>query len=167
MWILLLIGIGHFALSQTLKTFKGTVDYKFNLSSTNKITPNERKELENGITPYVKKMELLISYYTALYKGDNKVAKEVLSHDTLFSKDDAFTLAYMFSLARMKQLGVLYKPCIQVNDNGEELKIIVCTEQQQKEFIEHGNSKTYDLKCNYVGSLIKDNIQIYKLISYR
>ena len=114
---LLLIGIVNFALSQTFKIFKGTVDYKFHLSSTNSIKPGERSAFESDMAPYLKRIDLLSSYYKALNKGDTTASEFFLNSDTLLSKDNAFTLAYMFSLVRMKQLGILYKPCVQVNDD--------------------------------------------------
>ena len=161
-----LLGLLNSVFSQTLKTFRGTIDYKFHLSSTNAIKPVERNNFEKEMAPYFKKMDLLSSYYIALNKGDTTTAEKLLSKDTLLSEDNDFTIAYMFSLARMKRLGILYKPCIQVNDS-EETKIIVCTVQQQKQFIKHANSKKYKLECKYIGYLVIDNIQVYQLIRYK
>jgi len=164
---LFLIGLANLALSQTLKTFKGTVDYKFHLSSTNAIKPVERSAFEREMSPYLIKIDLLSSYYKALKKGDTLAAEKFLNSDSFLSKKDAFTLAYMYSLARMKQLGILYKPCVQVNDDSGESKIIVCSDRQQKEFIKHANSKQYVLRCEYIGDLITNNIQVYNLVSYK
>lgn len=165
--IFLFTGLVNLTFSQTLKTFRGTVDYKFHLSGTNAIKPAERRAWECEIDPYLKKMNLLTSYYNALNRGEVKAAEKILSKDTLLSKDNSFTLAYMFTMARMKTLGILYKPCVQVNDKSAPANIIVCTNKQQKEFIKHANSKQYELQCEYIGSMIKDNIQVYKLNSYK
>ncbi len=162
-----LVGIVNLALSQTLKTFKGTVDYKFHLSSTNKIKPIDRSTFESKMNPYIKKLDVLSSYYRALNIGDTLAAEKFLNSDPILSKDNPFKLSYMFSLAKMKQLGILYQPCVQVNDESDEPKIIVCSAQQQKEFIQHANSKHYVLMCEYIGDLIADNIQVYKVVSYK
>lgn len=41
-----LLGFLNSVFSQTLKTFRGTIDYKFHLSSTNAIKPKERSNFE-------------------------------------------------------------------------------------------------------------------------
>ena len=161
------IGTVNLAISQTQKIFTGTVDYKFNLSSTNTLKPSKRNNLENEINPYLTKINLLSSYYEAVNKGDTLASEKFLIGDSLLSKKDEFTLGYIFSLIRMKQLGILYKPSIQINDDSEENKIIVCNDQQQKEFIKHANSKKYKITCVYIGSLLVDNTQVYQLISYK
>jgi len=151
--------------TQSDAIFKGTVDYKFNLSTTNKIKPIDRPEFERQMTPYFNRIKILDAYFEKTSNGETSAANNILATDTLLAKEDAFSLAYMYSLVKMKQLGVLYKPCVQVNDNLAN-KLIFCTEVQREDLIKD-QKREFTLNCKYIGSLIIDQTKVYQLIDYK
>lgn len=165
--ILTVFGMWFFSCSngQDLKTFTGTIDYKFHLSGTHTLKDAQRKEIENDIEFYAKREKTLTNYFNKLSSGDNNGAKRVLGKDKDLKEKDDFTLAYMFALLRMKQLKILYSPCIQVNDEKAEGIIISCTTRQFEEM--KNSKKEFQLECRYVGELIVDNTKAYELVSFR
>jgi hypothetical protein len=130
--ILLVLGIALLSRSygQDLKIFTGTTDYKFHLSSTHSLDEDKKKELEADIEFYYQRRQLLQDYFTKQNSGDNEGARKIIKKDKKLKAKDDFTLAYMFTVLRMKELELLYKPCIQVNDAKGEGIIISCSIEQ-------------------------------------
>ncbi len=152
--------------TEKTKTFKGTIDNHFNLSTTNAIKLEDRQELEKDIDTYLSKIDLLNSYYEKINEGDIQLANKILQTDTLLSKQDDYTLAYMFTLTKLKELDLLYKPSFQVNDNSAESKLIFCNEKQIKELTEN-RDRIFELNCKYIGNIIIDKTQVYQLEKYK
>jgi hypothetical protein len=71
----------------------------------------------------------------------------------------------MFALLKMRDLKILYKPCIQVNDEKANGILISCTTDQFEEI--KSNKKEYALECRYVGELIVDKTKAYELVTVR
>jgi hypothetical protein len=159
------VGLQFDSYGQDLVTFTGTIDYKFHLSETHTLTGDKKKEFETDIDFYAQHTALLTDYFTKLSSGDNEGAKSVLTKDKILKDKDAFTLAYMFALVRMRDLKILYKPCIHVNDDKAEGILISCTTDQFEEM--KSNRKEYMLECRYVGELIVDKTRAYELVTVR
>lgn len=164
--IVIFMGVLNFADAQDLKIFKGTVNYQFNLSRTDKIPKNERDTIQKQLGVFIQNIELLIDYYENLNIGDTSSANKTLKQDTMFYKMSKFSLAFNFSLARMYQLGILYKPCIQINDKYQENNLIFCSEKQFEDLIRFKNKK-FKLECKYIGNLIIDKTQAYELVNIK
>lgn len=164
--VVFFIGVLNFANAQDLKIFKGTISYQFNLSRTDKIPINERDTLKKQLDVFIQNMGLLIDYYENINRSDTSSANKIIIQDTLFKKLSKFSLAFNFSLARMYQLGILYKPCIQINDKYQERNLIFCSAKQFEELIKFKNKKL-KLECKYIGSLIIDNTLAYELINIK
>lgn len=165
--ILLVIGVGLVGSScgQDLKIFTGTIDSHFHLSSTYTLTEDKRNEFEMDIEFYAKRKQLLTDYFTKLSSGDNDGARRILKKDKELKDKDAFTLSYMFTLVRMKELKTLYKPSIQINDDTAEGILISCTPTQFE--ILNADKREYTLECRYIGELIVDNAKAYELVTIK
>jgi hypothetical protein len=158
-------GLARIASGQDIKTFTGTIDYKFHLSSTHTLNENQKKELDTDIEFYAQKEKLLTDYFTKLNFGDNEGAKKILKKDKGLKEKDDFTLAYMFTILKMKELKILYKPCIQVNDDKADGIIISCSTEQLDKL--RSSDKEFQLECRYVGELIVDKAKAYELVTVR
>lgn len=150
--------------SQTEKVVRGP---KFNLFDIVFTKPKgilKRIELKKEIDFFSGKLDLLDCYYKQLNAKNIDSADKILSTDTTFSHSGAedFSIAYMYILAKMRQFGLLYKPCIYLNDSSVEL--IVCTKKQRDVLIKN-NKKEYELHCKYIGSIIIGKKEVYQLIS--
>jgi hypothetical protein len=165
--LLIVIGTGLQVSSngQDLATFTGTIDYKFHLSGTHTLNEDKKKEFETDIEFYSQRQQLLTDYFTKQNSGDNDGAKRILKKDKMLKGKDDFTLAYMFLLVKMKELRILYKPCIQINDDKAEGIIISCTTEQFEGM--KNNKRQYTLECRYVGELIVDKTKAYELVTIR
>jgi len=165
--LLLIIGIGLTSSSQgqDLKIFTGTIDYKFHLSSTHTLSEEKKKELDSDIKFYSQRRQLLTDYFTKLNSEDIEGAKKILKKDKKLKDTDDFTLAYMFTILRMKELKILYKPCIQVNDENADGIIISCSTEQLDQL--KSGDKEFQLECRYVGELIVDKAKAYELVTAR
>jgi hypothetical protein len=158
-------GLQISSFGQDLTTFTATIDYKFHLSGTHTLSEDKKKEFEIDIDFYAQRKELLTDYFAKLSSGDKDGAIRILKKDKKLKDMDDFTLAYMFTLVRMRDLKILYKPCIQVNDDKAEGIIISCTMDQFEEI--KNSKKEYTLECRYVGELVVDKAKAYELVTAR
>jgi hypothetical protein len=159
------LGLQFSCYGQELATFTGTIEYKFHLSATHMLTDDQKKEFETDIDFYAQRRGLLTDYFTKLNSGDSEGAKRILKKDRKIKDTDNFALTYMFALLKMRDLGILYKPCIQVNDERAEGILISCTAEQFEEMT--NNKREYTLECRYVGELIFDKTKAYELVTTR
>jgi len=150
---------------QDIKIFKGRIDYKFHLSSTDEVDGKQKIELEKEIEEYYKKRDLLSNYFSELNLGKTKEAEDLLKKDKSLSKVDNFTLSYRFMLLKMKELGILYKPLIQIDDETAQGIVISCTREQLEQLL--ANESEVELTAEYVGELLVDNVKAYRLISFQ
>jgi hypothetical protein len=152
---------------QSIKTFEGTFTFSFTSSTTHKLNKSDRDQMEKEISNFLPKMNLMTSYFRALASGNSALVKDILKKNPSIGKENEFGLATMFNLTRMKQLGVFYKPCFQVDDLKNEPAIIVCTEKEYEILNKDEDLKNYIMECEYVGDLVLDNFQVYRLISFK
>ncbi len=152
--------------AQDTIVLSGTVDYHFHLSSTHKADAKMKDEIEKALPLYEKHRDEILNYILAYNKGEIKKARKHLKAKEINKLSD-FELNYYFAILRMKELGVLYKPSIQVVDietysDSTKTIIISCTSDQFEKIKDQ--SKTYDIECVYLGELYIDNAKYYKLI---
>ncbi|MES2765874.1 MAG: hypothetical protein V4642_08405 [Bacteroidota bacterium] len=162
--IIILLSATQPVLAQSDTTFTGTIDDKFNLSSTHKVSLKERPKLEQEINSFAKKLDVLNPYFKAANENNFELAAKIISSDSLLSRMDSETLDVMFGLVKMQELGILYRPLIQVNDGFKERRLIACTEKQKMNLVK---DRKYILYCKYVGELIVENAKVYQLISFQ
>lgn len=162
--IFVFISITSFCLQESSKSkvLKGEIATSFHLSSTNKIELKERPSFEKELEVYIPKMKVLTKYFELQNQGKENEAKKVLKKDKFLSKKEPFELAYMYTLIRYKEMGVLYQPCFQIHDKSEVRKLIFCTEEQLKTIKEKGRREV-EVECTYIGKLNMDNVEVYKL----
>jgi hypothetical protein len=151
--------------AQDLKTFTGHIDTHFNLSSTHNLNDQGRKEAETNIAIFAQKRPLLIDYFSKLNAGDEQGAAGLLKQDSVLSKNSEFSISLVFLMLRMKELNMLYKPCIQLNDDSPDINIISCSIEQLNELLKE--DREYVLECRYLGELIPGNDKAYELIAIR
>jgi hypothetical protein len=115
---------------------------------------------------YAEREPLLTEYYFFLNKGDTAAAAKVLQKDKFFKNKDDFTIAYMFSIARMQTLNELFKPCIQVYDDEARGIIITCSKEQFDDLTDE-ETKIFEITCRFIGDLYVDNVKLYEMVRYR
>ncbi len=153
-------------LSQELKTFRGFISYKFQISNTGLLQEEKKIVLKRNMKPYSEKEGLLTEYFKQLNTGDTASANAILRKDKFLKNKDDFTIAYMFSLARMQSLGELFRPCIQVYDEQARGAIISCTKEQFADLTEE-DTRVFEVVCRYVGDLYVDDVKLYEMVRYR
>jgi hypothetical protein len=164
--ILLLLALSTASRGQELKVFRGFISYKFQLSNASRLNEERKASVKRTMKKYAEREPLLTEYYFLLNKGDTAAANNVLKKDRFFSNKDDFTIAYMFSIARMQTLNELFKPCIQVFDEEARGVIITCSKEQFEDLIGEEN-KIFEITCRYVGDLYVDNVKLYEMVRYR
>jgi hypothetical protein len=162
----LFVSIAISADAQELKTFRGFIEYRFQISRAGLLSEDKKIALKRTINQYAEKESLLTEYYTKLNAGDTALAYAILKKDKFFKNKDDFTMAYMFSLVRMKTLNELFRPCIQVFDDQARGIIVSCTKDQFADLTEE-DTRIFEVVCRYVGDLYVDNVKLYEMVRYR
>jgi hypothetical protein len=154
------------SISQELKTFRGFISYKFQLSNASRLNEEKKASVKRTMKQYAEREPLLTEYYFFLNKGDTAAAAKVLQKDKFFKNKDDFTIAYMFSIARMQTLNELFKPCIQVYDDEARGIIITCSKEQFDDLTDE-ETKIFEITCRFIGDLYVDNVKLYEMVRYR
>ena len=148
-------------------TFKGTIEEAS--LSTHNIKYRERIRLNKDINYFVSNMGLISSYYEKTKLGDTVSAKKITDEDTIiFPKSGAgyFGFVMLTYFAQMRQWGVLYKPCILLEDGSPEAKIIFCTAKQMK-VLTKNKEKVYQVDCKFIGNSLEEATPADQLKSYK
>ncbi len=156
----------NFCKAQELKTFRGSIEFKFQLSKAGLLSADKRISLKRNMQPYIEHEALLTDYFQSINSGDTTKASEIIKRNKFFKNKDDFTIAYMFSLVRMQTLNELFRPCIQVYDDEARGIIITCTKDQFADLTEE-DTRTFEVVCRYVGELYVDNVKLYEMVRYR
>jgi hypothetical protein len=151
---------------QGLKTFRGYVDSKSQLSHTSTLNESKRITLLKHLKPYLLREAVLTDYFTKLNQGDTIAANKILEGDKFLRNKDDFTIAYMFSLVRMQALNELFKPCIQIYDDEARGIVITCTKEQFADLTEE-DTKIFEVTCRFIGELLVDKVKLYEMVRYR
>lgn len=154
------------ASAQNVRVFTGTIAKHFHLSTTNVLTAEDRVHLEAEIAPYHERMDLLTAFFMMRNVGSVKGADQLIATDSILMTKDSFTLSYMFMIVRMKQLGTLYKPSIQIDDKNARRIVISCSPEQHR-ILTESEDKVFTLECRYVGDLYVDGYKAYELLRIR
>ncbi len=154
------------ASAQNVRVFTGTITKHFHLSTTNLLTVEDRVSLEREIAPYLERMDLLTAFFMMRNVGSVKGADQLIATDSILMTKDSFSLSYMFMVARMKQLGTLYKPSIQIADANARRIVISCSPEQHRILTEN-EDQVFTLECRYVGDLYVDGYTVYELLRIR
>jgi hypothetical protein len=65
------------SISQELKTFRGFISYKFQLSNASRLNEEKKASVKRTVKQYAEREPLLTEYYFLLNKGDTAVAAKV------------------------------------------------------------------------------------------
>jgi hypothetical protein len=151
---------------QELTTYRGFVNSKFQLSQASRVSEEKKASLKRTIKLYAEREPALTAYFNKVNSNDSTGAHAILSQDKFFKNKDGFTLAYMFSLARMQSLNELFRPCIQVYDDAAKGIIISCSKEQFDDLTEE-DTRVFEITCRYIGELYVDNVKLYEMVRYR
>jgi len=150
---------------QDLMIFNGTPSFNFYLGSTHLATDSSKIELEKGLKYFEKKSAVLKEYFSKLSSGDLKEAKRILRKEKDLRKHGDFTIGMMFTLTRMKELEILYKPCFQIKDEIANEAVISCSVDEFNS-LKRTNGEIR-VECKYLGPLYVDNKIAYELVAYK
>ena len=165
LYIVLTLLINYSVYGQEIESYSGHLDTKFYLSGTYQLNDSSRDKTEKWIKEYKAKESIIRDYITKLNSGDDKGANKIIRKDKQLKKDGQFIVKMIYTLLRMKELGILYRPCFTINDSKADSAIISCSTEQLDE-LRKGNSQ-FNFQCRYVGLLYVDNLRAFELVSFK
>lgn len=165
LYIVLTLFFNYRVYGQEIETYSGQLDTKFYLSRTYQLNDSSKEKTEQWIKEYKVKESTIQDYLTKLNSGDNKGAKRVIRKDKQLKKDGEFNVKMIYTLLRMKELGILYRPCFTLNDDKAKNAIISCSKEQLAE-LRKGN-REFNFQCRYLGHLHVDNLRAFELVLFK
>jgi len=165
LYIVLTLLLNYRVSGQESENYSGLLDTKFYLSGTHQLNDSSRERTEKWIKEYKTKELTIQDYLTKLNSGDENGANKIIRKDKQLKEDGEFTIKMMYTLLRMKELGILYRPCFTINDDKADRAIISCSTEQLDE-LRKGN-REFNFQCRYIGLLYVDNLRAFELVSYK
>ena len=164
-YIVLTLLLNYRVYGQESENFTGVLDTKFYLSATYQLDDSTKAKGEKWIREYKSKELMVRDYLTKLNSGDEKGANKIIRKDKQLKEDGEFIIKMMYTLLRMKELGILYRPCFTLNDDKAKNAIISCSTEQLAE-LRKGN-REFNFQCSYLGHLYVDNLRAFELVSFK
>ncbi|MEO1517527.1 MAG: hypothetical protein AAFV95_21060 [Bacteroidota bacterium] len=141
---------------------KGTIGNHFHLSSTQNIPQEQREEYQRERAALASKMKLLDRYYHLQSSGAQQEADQLLASDDVLSQKNKFGIGLLYTMAKMQELDILYKPLIQCS-TGDYL--ISCDPGQLETLKPYLNkNKEIQLTCRYIATIPMDQTQFVLLL---